>query len=271
MDLEHFLDRELGEERRELLEKKRQLAAHQAKIEKALREGDLEQAQRVIGRMEAALARQQEVLVSLKAKLPTFDVATYLREDFEKGFLSACQSQGLAVSGNFPDYEVFPFRLRVYPERGAVEVNERTLRLLRPRALAAYLKAERDRLYRAAFHAQRFIDTLARVYDILLAVKRAAQGADLPQGTDIPLTDVHEQLVFHPAYRKQYTRTMFAFDLYRLLRAEVLRASDGRLMELGEPARRIKPIVIYDEQGRELRYGSLRFVGGVGENVRFLR
>ena len=46
MNLDHFLDDELGEERRELLERKRQASAHQAKLERALRDGDLEQAQR---------------------------------------------------------------------------------------------------------------------------------------------------------------------------------------------------------------------------------
>lgn len=264
VNLDYFLDHELGEERRELLEKKRQGSAHQAKLERALRDGDLEQAQRAIGWLEAALAKQQETLRTLKEKLPTFDVAAYLREEFEAGFFAACQAHGLKVTGSFPAYEVFPFRVRVYPDRGTVEVNERVLRLLRPRALAGYLKAARDRLYRANFNAERFIDALARVYDTLLAARRATQGVDLPQGTDIPLLDVYDQLTLHPAHKRQYTRNMFAFDLHRLLLAGLFKASDGRLMELGEPARRVKPIVIYDAQGREYRYGSLRFVGGGG-------
>ncbi|RDV83261.1 hypothetical protein [Ammonifex thiophilus] len=265
MDLEHFLDRELGEERRQLLERKKQILAHQARLERALREGDLEQAQRTIERYQAALTKQQEALSSLKEKLPAFAVSDYLRQGFDQGFLSACRAQGLPVSGNFPDYEVFPFRVRVYPERGVIEVNERILHMLRPRALAAYLKAEREKLYRAPFNAQRFIDTLARVYDILLAVKQTRLKVEFPPGTSIPLADVYDQLVLHPGYKRHYSRGMFAFDLYRLLRSEIRRASDGRLLELGEPARRIKPIVIYDEQGRELRFTSLRFVGGGGE------
>lgn len=262
MDLDHFLDEELGEERRELLEKKRQASAHQAKLERALRNGDLEQVHRAIGWLEAALAKQQETLLSLKEKLPAFDVAAYLREEFEAGFLAACQTQGLKVTGSFPAYDVFPFRVRVYPERSTVEVNERVLRLLRPRALAGYLKAARDRLYRENFNAARFIDALARAYDTILAVRRAEQGIELPPGTDVPLHDLYEQLTLLPAHKRQYPRNMFAFDLHRLFVADVFTTSDGRRLEFGDTRQRGKAVVVYDAQGREHRFGSLRFTGG---------
>ncbi|MGQ9756120.1 MAG: hypothetical protein ACUVRF_09225 [Desulfotomaculales bacterium] len=262
MDLDHFLDDELGEERRELLERKRQASAHQAKLERALRDGDLEQAQRTIGWLEAALAKQQETLAALKEKLPGFDVTTYLREGFEDAFLAACHSHGLKIPGSFPAYEVFPFRVRVYPDRGTVEVNERVLRVLRPRALAGYLKAARDRLYRENFSAARFIDALARAYDTLLAVRRAEQGIDLPPGTDVPLHDIYEQLTLLPAHKRQYPRNMFAFDLHRLFVADVFTTSDGRRLEFGDTRQRGKAVVVYDAQGREHRFGSLRFTGG---------
>ncbi|MGB9887023.1 MAG: hypothetical protein ACPLPT_02110 [Moorellales bacterium] len=262
MDLDHFVERELGQERRALAERKRQAAAHQARLERALREGDLEQARRIIGRWEAVLAKQQEVLAVLKERLPAFDLAGYLREGFHSGFVAACQAEGLKVAGSFPAYEVFPFRVRVYPERGVVEVNGRTVRVLRPGALAAYLKKQRDRLYREDFHAERFVEALARAYDALLALRRAVQGIDLPSGTDVPLQEVYEQLTPLPTQKRQYPRELFAFDLYRLRRAGVDRTADGRRVELGEPGKRVRPIVIYDEQGREHRYGSLRFTGG---------
>lgn len=264
MTLDEFLDRELGDDRRELLERRRQASAHLTKLERALQNGDLDQAQRVIGWLEAALAKQQETLLAIKEKLPSFDVAAYLRGEFEVAFCAACRAYGLKVTGSFPTYEVFPFRVRVYPDRGTVEVNDRVLRLLRPRALAGHLKAARDRMYRENFNATRFIDALARAYDTLLAVRRAEQGVDLPPGTDVPLQDIYEQLTLLPAHRLRYTRNMFAFDLHRLLLADVFTTSDGRRLELGEPARRVKPIVIYDAQGREYRYGSLRFTGGGG-------
>ncbi|HHW40247.1 MAG TPA: hypothetical protein GXX19_03710 [Syntrophomonadaceae bacterium] len=262
MNLDHFLDEELGDQRRELLEKKRQAAGHHTKLEQALRNGDLEQAQRVIGWLEATLAKQQEMLLSLKEKLPGFDVAAYLREEFEGGFLTACQAQGLKVTGSFPAYEVFPFRVRVYPERGTIEVNEKVLRLLRPRALAGYLKAARDRLYRESFNAGRFIGALARAYDTILAVRRAEQGIDLPPGTDVPLHDIYEQLTILPSHKRQYPRNMFAFDLHRLFLADAFTTSDGRRLEFGDTRQRGKAIVIYDAQGREHRFGSLRFTGG---------
>lgn len=264
MDLDHFLDEELGDERQEMLEKKRQTSGHQSKLEQALRNGDLEQAQRVIGWLEAALVKQQETLLSLKEKLPAFDVGVYLRGEFEGGFLAACQAQGLKVTGSFPAFEVFPFRTRVYPERGTVEVNEKVLRLLRPRALAGYLRTARDRLYRENFNAARFIDALARAYDTILAVRRVGQGVELPPGTDVPLLDIYEQLTILPSHKRQYPRNMFAFDLHRLFVADAFKSSDGRRLEFGDTRQRGKAVVIYDAQGREHRFGSLRFIGGGG-------
>lgn len=262
MNLDHFLDEELGDERRELMEKKRQVSGHQSKLEQALRNGDLEHAQRVIGWLESALAKQQETLLSLKEKLPAFDVAAYLREEFEEGFLTACQAQGLKVTGSFPAYEVFPFRVRIYPERGTIEVNEKVLRLLRPRALAGYLKKERDKLYRENFNSARFLDALARAYDTILAVRRAEQGIELPPGTDIPLLDIYEQLTILPSHKRQYPRNMFAFDLHRLFLADTFTTPDGRRLEFGDTRQRGKAIVTYDAHGREHRFGSLRFTGG---------
>jgi len=260
VSLREFLDRELGEERRELLEKRRQVSAHTGKLEKALQQGNLEQAERAAGWLEAALGKQQEILTRLKEKLPTFDVASYLRENFEAEFFAACRSQDLKVSGSFPTYEVFPFRIRVQPEKRWIEVNDRVVRLLRPEALVAYLKAEKNRLYRENFNPVRFIDALAFIYDTILSVHQASQGVKIQTGLDVSLLDVYERLTPLPAQRRQYPLNMFAFDLHRLFLADSFTASDGRRLELGAVRQRSRAIVVYDAHGRDFRFGSLRFV-----------
>ncbi len=266
MTLDAFLDQDLGAERRELLEKRRQASAHLSRLERALREGNLEQAQRSIGWLEAALNKQRETLAGLKERLPAFDVADYLRNQFEPEFVAACRAQDLKVSGHFPSYEVFPFRVKVYPERGTIEINNRVVHILRPRALAAHLKDLKARLYRERFNAVRFIDSLARVYDAVLAVRRMEQGRDLRGDLDIPLQEVYEYLTPLPVQSREYPRHMFAFDLHRLFVMDVFTASDGRRLVLGSTPRRgqARTFVVFDAQGREHRYGSLRFTRGGG-------
>lgn len=260
MNLDEFLDRELAGERRELLEKRRQASAHISRLERALREGNLEQAERAIGFLEAACGKQQETLARLKEKLPSFDVPAYLRQEFEAEFLSACRSQDLPVTGSFPGYEVFPFRIRVQPEKRFVEVNERVVRLLRPRVLAAYLKEQKNRLYKENFDPVRFLDALASIYDTILSVRQATHGVKIQQGLEVSLLDVYERLTPLPAQRRQYPQNMFAFDLHRLFVADSFTASDGRRLELGAVRPRSRAVVVYDAHGRDFRFGSLRFV-----------
>lgn len=259
MTLDEFLDRELGDDRRELLERRRQASAHLAKLERTLRDGDLEQAERALGWLEATLGKQRETVARLKDKLPTYDVSSYLREEFHAGFLAACQEQDLQVTGSFPAYEVFPFKVRVYPDRRVIEVNDRQVRLLRPRALAAYLKAAKNRLYREKFNPVAFLDALAAVYDTMLAVRRAAYGP-VQEDLDVSLLEVYERLTPLPAQRRAYPRNMFAFDLHRLFVTDTFTTSDGRRLVLGAVRPRGRALLVYDAQGRDWRYGSLRFV-----------
>lgn len=260
MSLSEFLDRELGEERRELLEKRRQVSAHTGKLEKALQQGNLEQAERAAGWLEAALGKQQEILARLKEKLPAFDVTAYLRENFEAEFFTACRSQDLKVSGTFPTYEVFPFRVRVQPEKRWVEVNDRVVRFLRPTVLAAYLKEQKNRLYRENFNPVRFLDALAAGYDTILAVRQATHGVKIQPGLEVSLLDVYDRLTLLPAQRRQYPLNMFAFDLHRLFVADSFTASDGRRLVLGGGRRRGRVLLVYDAQGLEHHFSNLRFV-----------
>jgi len=257
--LDEFLDRELGDDRRELLERRRQASAHLAKLERALRDGDVEQAERVLGWLEATLGKQRETALRLKEKLPTYDVTSYLKEEFHVGFLAACREQDLPVTGTFPAYEVFPFKVRVRPEHRVIEVNDRQVRLLRPRALAAYLKAAKNRLYREKFNPVAFLDALAAVYDTVLAVRRATYGP-VQKDLDVSLLEVYERLTPLPAHRRAYPRNMFAFDLHRLFVADSFTTSDGRRLVLGAVRPRGRALLVYDAQGRDWRYGSLRFV-----------
>lgn len=233
VDLVQFLDVELGEERKELLERKRQASSHLSKLERALRDGDLEQASRAVGWIEATFAKQQEAVGRLKERLPTYDVSRYLREEFHEAFVTACRSEGLRVVGGFPDYEVFPFRVRVYPERRAIEVDGHVVRFLRPERLAAYLKLQTVRLEKQNFNPTRFVDTLALTYDLILAQRQVKLGIDMQRDLDVSLVEV------------------FVHDAFE--------TSDGRRLVLGDTRQRGKAIIVYDANGREHRYGSLRF------------
>jgi hypothetical protein len=260
-DIDTFIDSDIAPYRKDMLEKKRQAASHAARAEAGFRKGDLEEASKSLGRFEGTLLRLNEVVRALNDKVAAYPVDVYLSRDFHQAFMEACKSENLAVEGAFPQYEVFPFRVRVSVLGKSVEVNERKVRILRPKALAQYLSKQKSAQEAANFDAQRFVDAVARVYDLLTYSREASIGAKMSKGLDLPLMTVYETLTLLPSQRRAYPVNMLAFDLHRLFVRDVFSASDGRVLVLGDTRIRGQRIVTYDASGREHRFGSVRFEG----------
>jgi len=257
--IDDFLDREVGGEYRELLERAKQSSAQLGRLKRAFREGDIEQAERILERLKVISEKQQNTATGLREKLLAYDVTAYLREDFHESFVTACQEEDLPITGNFPMYEVFPFRVRIYPERQLIEVDSRQLHLLRPRALCDYLKHARNQLYRERFNAVSFLDALARAYDNILALRHVSYGS-VQKDLDVPLLELYQHLTPLPAQRRAYSRNMFAFDLHRLFVADAFTASDGRKLVLGAVKNQRHALLVYDNHGRHWFFGSARFM-----------
>lgn len=262
MKVDDFLDNFLGGERRDLIKKKRLIANDLTKLESHLRNGELELAERILARLEANLTKQLESLADLKKKIPEYRVQEYLQKAFDEEFKAACQAQELKIEGSFPAYEVFPLQVRILPEKRAVEINDKTVYILRPKALAGYLKAQIAGLYKERFNPKTFIDTLEMIYDTILDVKKARYKTEIQNDLDVLLVDIYNRLTPLPSQRRHYPKNMFAFDLHRLFLTDTFTASDGRELKLGDTRLHGKSFTIYDANGRELRFGGIRFIGG---------
>ncbi len=259
LDIDTLIDVGLLSHRKEIVEKKRQAASHVTKIEAGFARGDLEEVSRSLGRLEAASLRMAELAGAVNQKLGAYPVEEYLSCNFHDTFMAVCKAEGLTVEGSFPRYEVFPFRVRVLVSSKSIEVNERKVRMLRPKALAQYLSKQKSKLEAASFNTQRFVDALARAYDLLISQRESGFGAKLRQGLDLPLMAVYEVLTLLPPHRRAYPAGMFAFDLHRLFVSDCFSASDGRTLVLGDARTRGQRVVTYDASGREHRFGSIRF------------
>lgn len=253
-----FLDQESGDDRRGLQEVKRQITWHTSRLEKAFQSGSLEQAQQSLARLEGALTRQLENTRRLTARLPDFDVERYLREQFDAEFLAACQAGEVQITGEFPVYEAFPLKIKVVPEDKLILVDEKIVRLLRPRALVEHLRAQLKKLHAASFNAAAFLRSLARSYDLVLAHYSARHQVPIDE-LEVGLHEVYNALTLLAAQKRAYPLHVFAFDLHRLLKANALVTSDGRYCHLGSVRERSKAIRVLDEHGGEQRFGSIRF------------
>lgn len=256
--IDEFLDEVLREELKGFGDTQNQLQAAGKRFLTGIQEGNLESTNQVLGRYEELLSRQADWVSRLKARLPDFDAAGFLQQQFHEGFLKALEEEGLPVEADYPVYEVFPFKVRVTPERESVLVDEKTLRALRPRVVAQRLKQEIRRLHGLPFDGARFLQSLAGAYDLLMCRLSVTKKIDLNE-QEVLLKDVYNVITPLPHQKRAYPPRLFAFDLHRLLRENCLSTSDGRRLWLGNVRNRARAMVILDAQGRPQRYGVMKF------------
>lgn len=255
-NIDRFLDEELREERRSLSETQRQLRTLAKRLDDGLTAGNKEQILTALGKLEEVLERYRAVVGELARAIPALDVEAYLREEFHQDFVRACAELDLRLKGDYPEYEVFPLKIRVQPERQAVLVQERVCRGVRARAVAGEVQAQLRKLHASAFNPAQFLTGLARAYD-LLAARQAAEKGARAASPDLSLVQVYETLTLLPQNRRHYSKQLFAFDLHRLLKSGQLTTADGRRLWLGSAHRRV--ITVMDEEGREQRFGVIKF------------
>ncbi len=93
------------------------LASLQKLFKAASREtesGDIKSLTRDIGSMAEAALALSSALEDIKDNLGSFDTKTYFESgDFAAQMLEACQEKGVDVRGDFPVYEMFPYRVKL--------------------------------------------------------------------------------------------------------------------------------------------------------------
>lgn len=255
---DEFLDQTLQDDFKNLDNVYRSLVNVVRRIKTAAAEGNLEALRQALVRHEELVGRQQDVLQAFQEKLPQFNLQAFLQEDFHRAFLDALAAEGLAVEGEYPVYEVQPFKIRVLPEKEMVTINDKVYRNLRPGVLARHLKKEIERLQAAPFDAGRFLAALAAAYDTETARQIVRKKIEVSE-QEVLLRDVYHTLTPLPQQKRAYPLQFFAFDLHRLLRSGQQYAPDGRRFFIGNVRDNRKALVVLDAQGHPQCYGVMKF------------
>ena len=140
------------------------------------------------------------------------------------------------MQGEYPSYEMFPYKVKIDAENQDVYVDKKRIPCVRPAELAKQIKLGQDKLNKASFNAQSFLNELAEAYDLLTVKGKKAPSADLY------LTDLYKLMVPMARSRKEYDIQSFAFDLARLYASEIKTTKDGRFYQFG-PSRKSSKVV----------------------------
>ncbi|KLU62489.1 hypothetical protein CEB3_c11170 [Peptococcaceae bacterium CEB3] len=228
-------------------------------LSKSMEKGDLKSWNRDLGAMRASLKEQEIMMEAMQAQVDDFGIRAYVENgEFAEQMLLCCDRLEVDVKGEFPMYEMFPFRVRVDTENLDLYLDRKRVQCLRPLAFVQDVKASRDKLLKAAFDPKGFVKELAAAYDLMLLKQNQGKLTTVAVG-DIYLKNLYTLLTPMRRFRRDYDQQSFAFDLARLYGSDLRSTEDGRQFQFG-PSRNInKAIRILDQDGREQYLATIRF------------
>lgn len=176
--------------------------------------GNLAELNKNIQQLREASEKLQTVVQGLAETTDGFDTKEYFESGaFTRQMLEACEKTGINVIGEKGVYEMFPFKVRVVGDAEHAEevwINRKKLPTFRPQYVADTVRENQQKLYKAAFNAESFMNELAEAYDTI-CLKASARI-----GSSQALAKVYKSLTPMARARKEYDMQAFAFDLARL-------------------------------------------------------
>lgn len=216
--------------------------------------GDMKSFARDISVMKETADSLTSSLEGLWSTVEAFDARAYFESgEFTEQMLALCQEKGVDVRGEFPVYEMFPYRVKVDAENQDLYLDRKKVQCMRPQSFVEIVQKGQERLNKASFNALTFVNELADAYD--LAVMKSGKA----QESDIYLTSLYKFLAPMSRFRKDYDQQNFAFDLARLYISEVEETKNGRKFQFGPSRNNNKAIRILDKDGQEQYLATIRF------------
>ncbi|MCL2351311.1 MAG: hypothetical protein FWC55_02140 [Firmicutes bacterium] len=221
--------------------------------------GDLKALAKDLSAMGVFIGECESLVAGYSAAAEGFDAGEYMESgDFAGQMTAFCEKLAVDVKGEYPVYEMFPFKVKIDGENHELVVDRRRVQCCRPLYFVKSIKQSQEKLNKASFNVTAFLNELARAYDVAVKYKDKPGKAGSAE-QDIHLKDIYEFLAPMQRFRKEYDMQSFAFDLARLYGSDAETAKDGRSYQFGTSRNAGKLIRILDKDGREQYLGTIRF------------
>ena len=216
--------------------------------------GDLKSLAKDLSSMAEAAKTLTASLDKLQETVGSFDSKAYFEGgDFAKQMLEACEEKGVDVRGEFPVYEMFPYRVRLDAENQDLYMDRKKVQCMRPASFVETVRKGQEKLNKAGFNAASFSSELSDAYDLALLKKKRNAG------TDIYLSELYKLLAPMSRFRKDYDQQSYAFDLAKLYNSEAEETKSGRRFQFGSSRDGKKGIRILDKNGQEWFLSTICF------------
>lgn len=223
-------------------------------ISREMEGGDIKNLVKDLNSMKEAAGRLTSSLESYGDTVESFDAKEYFENgEFTEQMLAICQEKNVDVRGEFPVYEMFPYRVKVDTENQDLYLDRKKVQCMRPQSFVDIVQKGQEKLNKASFNALTFVNELADAYDLaLLKLKKNPES-------DVYLTGLYKFLAPMSRFRKDYDQQSFAFDLARLYISGIEETKNGRKFQFGPSRVGGKAIRILDMEGKEQFLATIRF------------
>ena len=179
-------------------------------------------------------------------------------EEYIGSLESELKTQGIPLSGEFPQYELPPFKLSVSLENFEARLSlgrksERTS-LLNPQELSKWVGIRYKRVSGRKFNSAQFMKDLLAAYKV--ANRLMYREKDEAWGRAVLLSQIYDIMTIKQTSRTDYPKQFFIYDL-GLLKEQSTISLDEYRFEFGFARNQARAIVIVDSLGRESRLSSL--------------
>lgn len=223
-------------------------------VGKETESGDVKGLSRDLSAMAEAAELLSATLKEMDDTVSGFDTRAYFESgEFAQQMLDACKEKGVDVRGEFPVYEMFPYRVRLDAENQDIYIDRKKVQCMRPQSFVDTVKAGQEKLNKAPFNELSFVSELADAYDL------AALKQNKRPGADIYLMNLYKFLAPMSRFRKDYDQQSFAFDLARLYASGIEETKNGRRFQFGPSRNQSKAIRILDRDGKEQYLATICF------------
>jgi hypothetical protein len=188
-----------------------QLVKHLKQLQKAAREGRVTTLKRTGEELPARLAEVSAAVELAAGSWPLGDEeeTRYLSDDFAAELRLLASERDLTIRDHDGQLIAHPSVVRILAGERAVRIDKKKVTTIRPSHLVEVLRKEQARP--ARFRPERFLEALHEVYQVL-----ARAEASPAAGPVIQLNGVYRLLTSLPGSNRDYSRTDFARDLYRI-------------------------------------------------------
>lgn len=244
---------------KEMREKLTALQKTQKSLARKSEKGELKTISKELAQLRSLMEECGALVSEYEKQAEAFDAKEYMENgDFARQVTDLCQSMSVDIRGEYPIYEIFPYRVKIDSENEELVIDRKKLVCVRPLYFVQTMKQNQAKLNKAPFNASAFLNELADAYETLILYKNK-NGKSARSGDDVFLKDLYGYIVPMQRFRREYDMQSYAFDLSRLCMSDVETTKNGRHFQLGPCRLESKHIRILDKDGNERLLGTLRF------------